>query len=538
MYPMIVIVFFTKMKALQTFFTKTPLSMYFAMITEGHDYHVYAGRYIAFDIWIHTAFHLLRWLSQGNMELLGTSAAGQTGMIAICVTPLITFPMMYFKRKGCALLRPYEIRKAMHYLFYVFAVALCWHVPFSAIPNGGFLGFVLSISIGLYTLDTFYVNLFMCEKIETTKFNVLSSGVMISMPVSERFQRQAFHARNGFAYINLPWVDNKQWHPFSLFEDPNDPSVQEMFLMKSGDWTKAVHSALARDTTRPVWIKGPFPSPFGHASSYDNQILVASGIGITPALGAISAFKSTRRVNLIWAVRDPEMLEFFMEKMYLEHSGWNLIFYTGKKALKPDIYNSNTNIKVVKGRPKLDSVIPNIIYGIESGEVLPEKYTASAKTQIAKQLSDLIHELDQDRSLSATAKVHKIKAKSQELGFSLASDIESPRGADDNDAKRVLGALRSSIKSQSIGGGDLRASGQLWSNVMDGIDAERSDALDMNFCPWNPNKSQEKCVKRYSEDIMQTWGIMYCGGSPPVIDSLQGISLKYHIDVHIDSFAW
>ena len=50
MYPMLVIVFFTKMKALQTFFAKTPYSMYFAMITEGHDYHVYAGHYIAFDV--------------------------------------------------------------------------------------------------------------------------------------------------------------------------------------------------------------------------------------------------------------------------------------------------------------------------------------------------------------------------------------------------------------------------------------------------------------------------------------------------------
>ena len=57
------------------------------------------------------------------------------------------------------------------------------------------------------------------------------------------------------------------------------------------------------------WIKGPFPSPYSHASMYDNQILVASGIGITPALAAINAFKSSRRINLIWAVRDPEMIE-------------------------------------------------------------------------------------------------------------------------------------------------------------------------------------------------------------------------------------
>ena len=221
---------------------------------------------------IHTAFHILRWLSQGNLELLGTSAAGQTGLITIVVTPLITFPMMYFKRR----IR-YEIRKGMHYLFYVFAIAMCFHVPPSAIPNRGFLPYVLSICIGMYAIDTFYVHIFMCEKIETTAFSVLSSGVRISMPVSERFQRNAAQIRNGFAYINLPWVTDKQWHPFSLFEDPNDPSIQQMFLMKSGDWTKDVHAALSRDTTRPVWIKGPFPSPFGHASLYDNQILVASG---------------------------------------------------------------------------------------------------------------------------------------------------------------------------------------------------------------------------------------------------------------------
>lgn len=439
MYPMLVIVFFTKMKALQTFFAKTPYSMYFAMITEGHDYHVYAGHYIAFVVWVHTGFHLLRWISQGNMELLGTSAAGQTGLITICVTPLITFPMMYFKRRGCGLLRPYEVRKALHYLFYVFAIAMCFHVPPSAVPNGGFLPFVLGICIGMYTLDAFYVHIFMCEKIETTAFNVLSSGVRISMPVSDRFMRNA--ERGSFAYINLPWVNNKQWHPFSLFDDPANPKIQQMFLMKSGDWTKAVHSALARDTTRPVWIKGPFPSPFGHASLYDNQILVASGIGITPALGAINAFKSTRRVNLIWAVRDPEMLEFFMEKMYLEHDGWNLIFYTGKKPLNSDIYNLNTNIKVIKGRPNLPSVIPNIIYGIESKEGLPENFISS------------------------------------------------------ND-------------------------------------------LQPGFSPVDENKSQEVCVKRFNDNVMETWGMMYCGGSPPVIETLQEISMKYHIDVHIDSFAW
>ncbi len=109
--------------------------------------------------------------------------------------------------------------------------------------------------------------------------------------------------------LHMECVLNRQWHAFSLFEDPSDPSIQQMFLMKNGDWTESVHRALSRDTTRPCWIKGPFPSPYSHASLYDNQILVACGIGITPALAAIGAFKSSRRINLVWSVRDPEMLE-------------------------------------------------------------------------------------------------------------------------------------------------------------------------------------------------------------------------------------
>jgi hypothetical protein len=31
---------------------------------------------------------------------------------------------------------------------------------------------------------------------------------------------------------------------------------------------------------------------------------------------------------------------------------------------------------------------------------------------------------------------------------------------------------------------------------------------------------------------------MYCGGSKSVIRDLQGLSIDFNIDVHVDSFAW
>jgi predicted ferric reductase len=67
-----------------------------------------------------------------------------------------------------------------------------------------------------------------------------------------------------------------------------------------GDWTKALHDVVKVPTTRPVFIAGPYASPFATALNYDNLILVASGIGITPALSIMRNPKGTKRVNLIW----------------------------------------------------------------------------------------------------------------------------------------------------------------------------------------------------------------------------------------------
>ena len=145
---------------------------------------------------------------------------------------------------------PFRWERRLHFLFYLFAVGLCFHVPTKAIPNGGFIAPVLGSCIILYTVDACYVYLYMCEKIDTTAFPVLSSGIRISMWVLNRFRNSAA-ARGGYAYVNIPWINDKQWHPFSLFEDPYDPATLQVFLLKNGDWTDALHKALLRDTTRP-----------------------------------------------------------------------------------------------------------------------------------------------------------------------------------------------------------------------------------------------------------------------------------------------
>jgi hypothetical protein len=63
-----------------------------------------------------------------------------------------------------------------------------------------------------------------------------------------------------------------------------------------------------------------------------------------------------------------------MDHLYLDNEvGWILIFYTGKERLSPAIENHLTSsTMLIKRRPNLYHLIPNIVFGIESGLAVPE----------------------------------------------------------------------------------------------------------------------------------------------------------------------
>ena len=187
----------------------------------------------------------MRWANQGNIKIIIESRAGITGLIATIVLPLISCLMLfdYLKRKIS-----YEIRRKFHSLFYLFAIALCCHVPTSAMPTAGFIGPVMGFTLIYYFLDASYVSLFMTEKIQTPVFQVLKSGVQITMNVSSSFKKRS--DQGGFVYVCLPWVDSdkNEWHAFSLFEFPHDDNKRQIFIQNLGDWTNKVHEALQRDT--------------------------------------------------------------------------------------------------------------------------------------------------------------------------------------------------------------------------------------------------------------------------------------------------
>ena len=86
--------------------------------------------------------------------------------------------------------------------------------------------------------------------------------------------------------------------------------------------TRALHEAVAFDTVRPCFVAGPYTSPFSTATAFDNLVLVASGIGITPALRIVEFAKATRRCNLMWMTRDASMVEFYLSSVTFDDDAY------------------------------------------------------------------------------------------------------------------------------------------------------------------------------------------------------------------------
>ena len=193
-----------------------------------------------------------------------------------------------------------------------------------------------------------------------------------------------------------------------------------------------------------------------------------------------------------------------------------MIFYTGKQELQRSRIDvlTNTNICIIEGRPKLNEVIPNIIYGIESGLGLPERYSEDHRVEVS---STLVDRFVASENGSMRNVAEDISGPASELDFRLSLEMPSQE-LDTSAPCRGLTldpVLRSSASTSIL------------------------DDLEMGFHPWGCHKDAKEYVKSLDKKmIMATWGLLYCGGAEQVLKDLRKISDEFGIRLHVESFAW
>lgn len=233
----------------------------------------------------------------------------------------------------------------------------------------------------------------------------------------------------------------------------------------------------------------------------------------------MKAHKETRRINLIWVVRDPAMLEFFLVQVANNTSrGWVLIFFTGNVPFNNSHISRGSmkkNVHILKGRPNLKNVIVNIIYLIESKKLLPEKYHGDVDC-----MKDDNKSFEEEKTENSHTESDRRNALLQDGKHeTLSSVFDSSQNFLDQEVQDI----ENSSKKISL---DEKECGE-----KDDIENENIESLFKN-CKRNNNTVLQ--TKRRSG----SWGILYCGGNKTIHKRLHKISETYKLSFGSESFTW
>ncbi|KAJ4717668.1 Ferric reduction oxidase [Melia azedarach] len=293
-------------------------------------YHVWLGHLTMLLFTLHGLFYVIAWAIQGHllqelMEWRNIGIANLPGVISLLAGLMMWVTSLHPVRKNY-----FELFFYTHQLYVVFVVFLALHV-------GDFIFSIAAGGIFLFILDRF---LRFCQSRRTV--DVLSASCLPCGTVELVLSKPANLRYNALSFIflqvrELSWL---QWHPFSVSSSPLDGKYHLSILIKVlGEWTEKLRENILSISgeeppelaTQPhakitASVEGPYGHEVPYHLMYENLILVAGGIGISPFLAIISDILHRikegkpclpRNVLIVWAVKKsnelPLLANFDME---------------------------------------------------------------------------------------------------------------------------------------------------------------------------------------------------------------------------------
>ncbi|XP_035542885.1 ferric reduction oxidase 7, chloroplastic-like isoform X2 [Juglans regia] len=283
-------------------------------------YHVWLGHLTMLLFTLHGLFYVIAWAIEGHLiqeilEWKDIGVANLAGVISLLAGLMMWVTSLHPVRKN-----KFELFFYTHQLYIVFVIFLALHVG----------DFIFSISAGgifLFILDRF---LRFCQSRKTVDIisaKCLPCGtveLVLSKPASLRYNALSFI----FLQVReLSWL---QWHPYSVSSSPLDGKYHLSILIKVlGDWTAKLKGNILNSsnaelqneedkedlqplTLMTASVEGPYGHEVPYHLMYENLILVAGGIGISPFLAVLSDILHSLRegkrcllqnISIVWAVK-------------------------------------------------------------------------------------------------------------------------------------------------------------------------------------------------------------------------------------------
>ncbi|XP_027932369.1 ferric reduction oxidase 7, chloroplastic-like [Vigna unguiculata] len=277
-------------------------------------YHVWLGHLTMVMFTIHGLLYVIAWAMEGLLvqklvQWKDIGVANLPGVISLLAGLLMWVTSLPGVRTW-----NFELFFYTHQLYVVFVVFLALHV-------GDFIFTMTAGGIFLFLLDRF---LRFCQS--RRKVNIISSRclpcgtveLVISKPQNLRYNALSFI----FVQVReLSWL---QWHPFSVSSSPLDGKHHLAVLIKVlGKWTEKLRQKITDTDAQKdlsvitTSVEGPYGHEVPYHLMYENLILVAGGIGLSPFIAILSDILhrvregkpcQPRNILLVWAVKNSNEL--------------------------------------------------------------------------------------------------------------------------------------------------------------------------------------------------------------------------------------
>ncbi|GMN59479.1 hypothetical protein TIFTF001_028563 [Ficus carica] len=290
-------------------------------------YHVWLGHLTMVLFTLHGLLYVIAWAMEGRLlEMASVNAdfitilewkdigvANLPGVISLVAGLLMWVTSLPPVRK-----LNFELFFYTHQLYVVFVLFLALHV-------GDFIFCFAAGAIFLFMLDRF---LRFCQSrkiVEIISAKCHPCGtveLVLSKPANLRYNALSF------VFLQVRELSWLQWHPFSVSSSPLDGKYHMSILIKVlGEWTAKLRdnilhiSEATPEEEQPLKpqtkLTASIEGPYGHESPYhlmyENLVLIAGGIGISPFLAILSDILHRirkgkpclpRNVSIIWAVKN------------------------------------------------------------------------------------------------------------------------------------------------------------------------------------------------------------------------------------------
>ncbi|KAL3538421.1 hypothetical protein ACH5RR_001787 [Cinchona calisaya] len=286
-------------------------------------YHVWLGHLTMLLFTLHGLFIVFAWAMQGRLlhelkDWKNLGIANLPGVISLSAGLVMWATSLPGVRRI-----NFELFFYTHQLYVVFIVFFALHV-------GDFSMSMVAAGVFLFMLDRF---LRFCQSRRTV--DILSAACYPCGTVELVLSKPAKLHYNalGWVFLQIRDLSLLQWHPFSVSSCPLDGKNHISVLIKVlGKWTGKLneyimsiskegpqsHQLLPPQSKISVSVEGPYGPASPYHLKYENLILVAGGIGISPFKAILRDILHhlqdsipclPKNVLLIWAVKKSDELQ-------------------------------------------------------------------------------------------------------------------------------------------------------------------------------------------------------------------------------------